>query len=111
MKSNSELRTLIKDYPLCASWVVDGESFGLHERPTFNFLDDTLKEEKVLAVVIAYNEVQICPIYKTLEKSLDIPIKELKQIVSGLRKAGRLSVVPTFSEHTGLISGTGFWAE
>jgi hypothetical protein len=107
-----DLMRMILEYPMCHAWTYeDGSAGSLNENPMFDFPEDLDPKWKVLACVIAYNQIDYLTNYRTLERVLNIPKKELQPVVKELKALGRLTTMPTFSACTGLISGSGFYAE
>jgi hypothetical protein len=106
-----DLNKMILQTPVQCDWLYeDGSPGGFSERPVFDFPEDLPLKWKVLACVIAYNKAEICPFYRTLERNLGITRKEAQKAVRELRAEGRLSTMPTMSESTGLLCGSGFYA-
>ena len=110
--THHDLSNMILKYPTVMSWTYeDGSTGGFSEYPKFDFPENLSNEWKVLTCTITYNEQEVLPNYGTFERVLGIPKKELQKIVKALKGQQRLSVMPTFNQDTGLISGSGFYGE
>lgn len=108
-KTRKDFETRIKQSPESEGWYNwEGGFFdGYSEYGKYNF-DGLSDAEKVELIVFAWNDIDLLPTSKTIAKTLEIEVREARKLIKTAREEGLIKNTPAFSEHTGLVCGSGY---
>lgn len=108
MRTHSiDFSSRVKEYPMYYSWVnsLGGFKDSIREEGIINF-DGLTEAEQLCLYVYAWNKSGILPGKKGILKFFKWSNYKLQKVIKSLN--GDIKTSPTFSEHTGLISGSGY---
>ena len=102
-----EFEKRIKEFPSYLSWN-DGiyiDSISNDGVIDYAGLSD---QEKILLYVYAWNKSEICPFKRSVMQKFKWSSYKVSKLFRELKGKGLIYCVPTFSEDSGLLNGTGY---
>ena len=105
----AEMKLRIKEKPFYQSWYNRECGFedSILEKGEIDYsgLNDN---EKFCLIVYAWNIADICPSRKTIKDAFNWTTYKVQKI---FRETNEITITPTMSESTGLLSGSGYYYE
>lgn len=95
---------LVTKKPQYISWHNGEFADSIHEHP--EFVEGISDEDKVLATIAGYNQIDMVATYKCIAKVTGKQKAEIKTILQANKKL--VSLIATHDEDTGLLNGCGW---